>query len=127
MTHWAAGRTASPLSPHRKDNLLFPFLSFPFTVSRYEMGVSRTYGEDHFTVSVHQAIVLCALILYGNVCPLSLNKTKKMQRRLGGSAVERLPPAQVVTPGSWDRVPHWAPCMEPASPSACVCLNLCLS
>ena len=27
------------------------------------------------------------------------------QGRLGGSKVERLPLAQVVTPGSWDRVP----------------------
>ena len=28
------------------------------------------------------------------------------------------PSAQGVTPGSWDRVPRRAPCMEPASPSA---------
>ena len=46
---------------------------------------------------------------------------------LGGSAVECLPPAQVVTPGSWDRVPHQAPCMEPASPSAWVSASLCVS
>ena len=39
---------------------------------------------------------------------------------LGGSVVERLPLAQGVIPGSWDRVPHWAPCREPASLSACV-------
>ena len=33
-----------------------------------------------------------------------------------------------VTPGSWDRVPYRAPCMEPASPSAWVSasLSLCL-
>ena len=31
-------------------------------------------------------------------------------RRLGGSVVERLPSAQVVIPGSWDRVSHQAPC-----------------
>ena len=35
---------------------------------------------------------------------------------LGGSAVEPLPSAQSVIPGSWDQVPHLAPCMEPASP-----------
>ena len=29
--------------------------------------------------------------------------------------------------GSQDRVPHWAPCMEPASPSACACASLSLS
>ena len=38
----------------------------------------------------------------------------------GWLMVERLPLAQVVTLGSWDRVPRWAPCMEPVSPSACV-------
>ena len=44
--------------------------------------------------------------------------------RLGGSAVERLPLAQGVTPGSWNGAPHWAPCMEPPSPSACVSASL---
>ena len=37
------------------------------------------------------------------------------QGHLGGSAVERLPLAQGAILESWDRVPHWAPCMEPAS------------
>ena len=45
----------------------------------------------------------------------------------GGSVVERLPPAQGVTPGSQDRVPHWAPRREPASPSACVSASLSVS
>ena len=31
---------------------------------------------------------------------------------LGGSVVERLPSAQDVILGSWDRVPHQAPCRE---------------
>ena len=35
---------------------------------------------------------------------------------LGGSVVEPLPSAQVVIPGSWDRVPHWAPRREPVLP-----------
>ena len=32
-------------------------------------------------------------------------------------------------PGVWDRVPHWAPCEEPASLCLCLCLylSLCLS
>ena len=47
--------------------------------------------------------------------------------RLGGSGVEHLPVAQVVIPGSRDRVPHWAPCMEPASLSACVSASFCVS
>ena len=32
----------------------------------------------------------------------------------------------VVIPGSWDPVPHQAPCMEPASPSACVSASVSL-
>ena len=49
--------------------------------------------------------------------------------RLGGSAVEHLPFGPGCDPGIWDRVPHWAPCREPASPLACVSasLPLCLS
>ena len=38
----------------------------------------------------------------------------------GGSAVKLWDPNL----GSQDRVPHWAPCMEPASPSACVSASL---
>ena len=49
------------------------------------------------------------------------------QGRLGGSVVERLPSAQVVILGSWDRVPHQAPCREPASPSACVSASVSAS
>ena len=45
---------------------------------------------------------------------------------LGGSEVEHLPLAQGVIPGFWDRVPHRAPCGEPASPSP-VSLPLSLS
>ena len=52
---------------------------------------------------------------------------------LGGLVVERLPSAQGVILESRDRVPHRAPCVEPASPSACVSdslsvsVSLCLS
>ena len=48
---------------------------------------------------------------------------------LRGSAAERLPSAQGVILESWVRVPHWAPFMEPASPSAYVSasLSLCVS
>ena len=45
---------------------------------------------------------------------------------LGGSAVSRLPLAQGMIPESQDGVPHWAPCMEPASPSAYVSASLCV-
>ena len=46
---------------------------------------------------------------------------------LGGSAVERLPSAQGMILESQDRVPRRSPCMEPASPSACVSASLSLS
>ena len=55
---------------------------------------------------------------------LSLNK--KQQGCLGGSVVEHLPSAQGVIPELWDQVPHWAPCMEPASLSAYVSASLCV-
>ena len=38
-----------------------------------------------------------------------------------------LPSAQGVILETQDRVPHQAPCMEPASPSACVSASLCVS
>ena len=54
---------------------------------------------------------------------------ERLVGRLGGSGVERLPSAQGVILETRDRVPHQAPCMEPASPSACVSasLSLCVS
>ena len=60
---------------------------------------------------------------------ISGNKLKTILKGcLDGSTVERLPSAQVVIPKPWDRVPHGAPCMEPASPpSACVSASLCVS
>ena len=46
---------------------------------------------------------------------------------LGGSVIEHLPSAQGVIPGSWDRVLHWAPRGESASPSVYVSASLSLS
>ena len=46
---------------------------------------------------------------------------------LGGSAVERLPSARDMILETWDRVPRRAPCMEPASPPACVSASVCVS
>ena len=50
----------------------------------------------------------------------SNNTLTVFQGRLGGSEVKCLPSAQGVILESQDQVPHQAPCMEPASPSACV-------
>ena len=61
---------------------------------------------------------------------ISTAKKKKKRRvwgHLNGSVVKHLPLAQVMIPGSWDRVPHWAPHGEPASPSAYVFASLCVS
>ena len=55
-------------------------------------------------------------------------KTGIVLGHLSGSVVECLALAQGMIPGSWDQVPHWAPCEEPASPSAMsLPLSLCLS
>ena len=55
-------------------------------------------------------------------------ETTQRKGHPGGSVLELLPLAQVMILGSWDRVPPWASCMEPASPSAYVQpLSLCLS
>ena len=55
-----------------------------------------------------------------------LDPNTELLRHLGGSVVECLPSAEVMIPGSWDQVPHQAPCGEPASPSACVSASLCV-
>ena len=59
---------------------------------------------------------MIALSLQG--CEFEQNYS--MQGHVGGSVVEYLPLAQVVIPGSWDRVLHQAPCRETAFPSAYV-------
>ena len=46
---------------------------------------------------------------------------------LGGAVVWRLPLARGVILETRDRVPHRAPCMEPASPSTSVSASLSLS
>ena len=57
----------------------------------------------------------------------ALNLRNIISGRLGGSVVERLPLAQSMIPESQDRVPHQAPRIEPASPSAYVSAPLSLS
>ena len=52
--------------------------------------------------------------------PSPTMKNSQMWGSLGGSAIWHLPSAQGVILEIQDRVLHQAPCMEPASPSACV-------
>ena len=54
------------------------------------------------------------------------NYMEKAAGCLGGSAVEHLPLAHGVTPGSRNRVPIQAPSMEPASPSTYISAFLSL-
>ena len=62
--------------------------------------------------------------LSSDLAKLFLDEIFEGLGRLPSPVVERLPLAQDVTLGSWDRVPHRAPCMEPASPSASVSASL---
>ena len=57
----------------------------------------------------------------------SFHKDEIFSGSLGGAAVWHLPLAQGGILETRDRIPHRAPCMEPASPSACLCLSLSLS
>ena len=54
-------------------------------------------------------------------------KNLKVEGSLGGAAVWRLPLARGAILETWDRIPRRAPCMESASPSACVSASLSLS
>ena len=54
-------------------------------------------------------------------------KEKQIRGSPGGSVVQCLPSAQGVILETWDQVPHQAPCMDPASPSAYVSVSLCVS
>ena len=67
--------------------------------------------------------------LLGGLCKKRYNtvKTANVLEHLSDSVVRRLPSAQVMIPGSWNRVPHQAPSMKPASPSAYVSASLSLS
>ena len=55
---------------------------------------------------------------------ISSLRTSTFWGRLGGPVAEHLPSAQI--PGFWDRVPHWAPHTDPASPSAYVSASVSL-
>ena len=54
-------------------------------------------------------------------------RDERSQGHMGGSVIERLPSAQSIILETHDRIPAGAPCMEPASPSACVSASLSFS
>ena len=86
---------------------------------------AREWGSKHSTPT--QPFMT---LLSGNSLRMGPGKKKKKEWALGqpgwlsGSAP---PSAQVVILETRDRVTHQAPCMEPASPSACVSASLSLS
>ena len=101
----------------------------PYQHSELRILASRTGRQSISVVQGAQFAVLChsgssKQIQYFNRTTV---KTYALVGHQGGSVFECLPLAQVVIPGSWDRVPHQAPCREPASPSACVSASLCVS
>ena len=63
------------------------------------------------------------ILLFPYICSLNY----PLLGHLGCSAVEHLPLAQVLIPGSWQQVPCWVPHREPASSSAYVSTCLCVS
>ena len=74
----------------------------------------------------HKKQVLARIWRKRNTHALLVEKANRAAGWLSGLA---LPSAQGVILETQDRVPCWAPCMEPASPSACVSapLPLCVS
>ena len=57
----------------------------------------------------------------------TLSSDIKKKKIPGWLVVEGLPSTKGVIPESWDLVPHWGPCMEPASSSAYVSASLAVS
>ena len=82
---------------------------------------------DYRIVAMNWALVSPHLILLFTAMRMTEAMPKKLGR-LGGSVVEHLLLAQVVIPGSWNRVQHQGPRRELASPSSYVYASLvCLS
>ena len=57
----------------------------------------------------------------------SIDKEEMQRGAWVAQSVKHLPSSQVMISGSWDRVLHQAPCVEPASPSAYVSASLFVS
>ena len=86
-------------------------------------------GSSPMSGSVRGACFSLCLGLCLSLSQINKSLKKLIWVSLGGSVVELLPSAQGMILESRDRVPRRAPCMEPASPSACVsaALSLCVS
>ena len=58
--------------------------------------------------------------------PIPQIKVEDKQGQPGWFSGLAPPSTQGMILETWNRVPRWAPCMEPASPSACVSASLSL-
>ena len=82
------------------------------------------YRNKNFIYSLVQQIIISAFSF--KHCSRYRIYYREQNRHLGGSAVKRLPSAQGVILEFPDQVPHGAPCVGPASTSACVSATLCV-
>ena len=90
----------------------------------------KEHRDFHGGTSVHMqntnVWVICSCNItqnsktYLEFCDWSLRLKQNYWGSLGGSVVWCLPSAQGVILESWDQEPCQAPCMESASPSACI-------
>ena len=89
--------------------------------------VSEAGGSGLFCASYAQANHLIFLLQHAITSAFCYSMKIQIPRQLGGSVVEHLRLAQGLSLRSWDRVSHWAPFREPASPPAYVSASLCVS
>ena len=104
--------------------ILFSGIFLMYILTQVHKGTMQGSSSWHFFIVVQNwKHFRCSWI--GNTIHIFLKTSK--EGHLGGSVVEPLSLAQGMIPESWDRVPHWAPCMEPASPSVYVSASLSVS
>ena len=134
-SHWAASVlfTSTDMRGHLQVFLTLKSCEWSYLPSKFSLFqdkiISVTLGRRSGTTFGHLFIPLFLIppvfLLTKCVVLSRLEKAGNM-RSLGGSAVGHLPWAQGVILESQDQVPHQVPCVEPASPSACVSLPLSL-
>ena len=87
------------------------------------MSVENEEEKNNSTMCNHDIRVWCVFPVFFNAWLKKLTWGGP-----GGSAVECLPLAQVMTPGSWDQVPHRAPAWSLLLPlPMSLPFSLCLS
>ena len=92
MGRWAGGFLAAPASPWGVGGSLAKLLV-------------RFQKSQVWSPTCHEPLVF----LERTTEPQTVLKVHALLGHLAGSAVEHLPSAQGVTPGSWVQVPHQAP------------------